>query len=132
VIAELPVKLGIVVLEELAIVEGESGIALPLALPLWHESEVTGPPIVYAEVDRIDRWHIDLRVRLVRIACVADHPAEHDPDPRKILLCLPVTMKKGDEFCWMTRVLRVTRPLCTRTTCAAVNGHSLSGAVDSA
>jgi hypothetical protein len=77
VITELSVELGVVVFEELAIVDGESGIALPL----WNESEVTVPPIVHAEVDRVDGGHIELRVRFVRIVYEADHPAEHDLDP---------------------------------------------------
>ena len=77
VIAELPVELGVVVLEELAIVERESGIAFPL----WNESEVTAPPNVHTEVDRVDGEHSELRVRFVRIVYEADHPAEHDLDP---------------------------------------------------
>ena len=61
---ELPVELGIVVLEESAIIVTEGRVTL---VPLRHVGEVATPPVVHAEVDSVDRRHVDIRERFVRV-----------------------------------------------------------------
>ena len=119
--AEFGAEVGVrIVLEGAAVVEGKGAESFPR----WNINVVAPTEVIDAQVNGFDGRNVSIFVSDSFLSRTKHVMLQYRHLRLVKLAFFPVFMKNGDAPGSLTRSLRVTSPLWTKTACLAVKGHS--------